>query len=91
MKTVKSDMLEGEVLVEMILVTSRLRHQSLMVTSNRRTIIGFKPFRESLSSRRTMMRKPLSELALKLKGYAFLWYETLKKSRVRETKSKIKT
>jgi len=28
---------------------------------------------------------------LKLKGYVSLWYETLKKNRVRETKSKIKT
>jgi len=27
---------------------------------------------------------------LKLKGYVSLWYETLKKSRVREAKSKIK-
>jgi len=61
MKTIKREVLVGEVLLEMILVTSRLRHWSLMVTSNWKTIsIGFKPFRGSLSSRSTMMRKPLS-------------------------------
>jgi len=35
--------------------------------------------------------KAFKLVVLKLKGYASLWYETLKKSRVRETKSKIKT
>jgi len=60
MKTMKSEVLKGEVLLEMILVTSILRHQSLMVASNQRTtLIGFKPLGGSLSLRSTMNRKPL--------------------------------
>jgi len=40
-KTIKSKVLEGEVHLEIILATSRLRHQSLMVASNQRiTSIG---------------------------------------------------
>ena len=36
-------------------------------------------------------KKVFKLVILKLKGYASLWYETLKKNRARETKSKIKT
>jgi len=35
--------------------------------------------------------KAFKLVILKLKGYASLWYETLKKNRARKTKSKIKT
>ena len=35
MKIMKSEVLKEEVLLEMILVTSRLRHWSLLATSNR--------------------------------------------------------
>ena len=36
-------------------------------------------------------KKAFKLVILKLKGYASLWYETLKKNKVRKIKSKIKT
>jgi len=84
-------MLEGEVLLEMILVTSRLRHWSLIATSDRRTtLIGFKPLR-IIELKEYNDEKAFKLVILKLKGYALIWYEILKKSLTRETKSKIKT
>jgi len=61
MKITWSEVSEGEVLLEIILATLRLRHWSLMATSNKKTtLIRLKPLIRSLNSRSIMMRKPLS-------------------------------
>ena len=49
-KIIKIEILEEEGLLKMALVTSRLRHQSLMATSNRKTTwIGYEPLRGTLN------------------------------------------
>ena len=86
------EILGEEVILKMILVTSRLRHRSLMATLNRKNYIDWvQAIERIIELKEYNGEKALKLFILKLRGYASLWCETLKKNRVRETKSKIMT
>jgi len=92
MKTMKIDILKEDGLLGMILVTSRFRHRSLIANLKLKNYIDWAQALGRIIEPKEYNDEKAFKIAIfKLKGYASLWYETLKKSRVRETKSKAKT
>jgi len=94
MKIMNIGVLKEEGIQQMTLATSRLRHSNLIVTSNRRiTLIEYKLLKGPFNLRSTIIndKKAFKLTILKMKGYASLWYENLKKKGAKEAKAKTKT
>ena len=77
----KIEVLEEHARLEMILVNSRVRDKSLMATSNwGTTLIRYYAIERIIKLKEYKDEKGFKLVIFKLKQYASLWYETLKKS-----------